>query len=250
MAKVQYSAPITALVGSIGGWTFQRNRSGEIARLRPRGLQSPSPKQGISLSLNTQLVAAFTELTPNQKQDWDDFAVANTHQDRFGTVRTLTGQNWFISINRNRLLLSLGILNSPPIHTLPDGNSNFSLTVDTGQILFTKSAPTSPTDTALKIFTTPPLGRSTTSLQSSLRLTRILDTPPFVAIDIRLDWASTHGCQWPPSPVANRFTIGVQLQLVRISTGITIAGNTQLSALVDPLVGVGFWIIETDFEVG
>lgn len=250
MAKVQYAAPVTSLSGSIGGWTFQTNRSGNIVRLRPKGLQSPSPLQSASITTHLQLVSAFTELTPLQKQDWDDFSVAHTHEDRFGTTRTLTGQNWFISINRNRLLLNLGILNAPPMFFLPIGNANFTIVIDDTKIEITKSAPQSPNDTAFKIFTTPPLGRATTSLQSSLRLTKVIDTIPFTTVDITSDWEATHGCDWPPSPVANRFTIGIQMQLVRITSGIDEAGNTQLGFLCDPPVGVGFWIIETDFEVG
>ena len=249
MAKVQYGAMVTALRGSIGGFTFQTNRSGNIVRLRPKGRQSPSTKQAQSLGFNMQLVSAFSELTPAQKLDWDAFAIANTHEDRFGTVRTLTGQNWFISINRNRLILSEGILNSPPIVLLPDGNANFTLDIDDTKIEVIKSAPISPVDTAYKIFATPPLGRSTTSLQSSLRFITVMDVPPFAPLDISPDWATVFGCPWPPSSVANRFTIGVQLQPVRISTGISIAGNTQLGALIDPPVGIGAMIIETDFFV-
>ncbi len=250
MAKVQYAAPVTALRGSVGGWTFQTNRSGQIVRLRPKGLQSPSSKQSNSISSNLQLVSAFSQLTPNQKIDWDSFALANTHTDRFGNIRTLTGQNWFISINRNRLVLSLSIIENAPVHLLPNGNSAYTLDVTDTKIEITKTAPLSPADTALKIFTTPPLGRSTTSLQSSLRFTQLITAQPFGIHDITAAWIITHGCHWPPSSVQNRFTIGVQLQLVRVSTGITTAGNTQLGALVDPGVGVGFYIVGSTNIVG
>ena len=250
MAKVQYAAPIDAITGSIGGWTFQTNRSGNIIRLRPKGLRSPSPKQSNSIATHLQLVSAYNELTPAQKLDWEAFALVNQHEDRFGSTNTLTGQNWFISVNRNRLLLNLSLLNAPPLLLLPNGNANFTVVTNIAQIEITKSAPTNPADTALKIFTTPPLNRSTTSLQSQLRLTVIVVTGPFFPIDITLPWTVTHGCPWPPSPSANRFTIGIQMQLMRKSTGITTAGNTQLTALVDPAVGIGAMIIETDFEVG
>ena len=249
MAKVQFAAPVSSLSGSVGGWTFQTNRSGAIVRLRPRGLQTPSPKQAVSIATNIELITAFTSLSPGNKTLWDDFAIANTHEDRFGTTRTLTGQNWFISINRNRLLLNLSILNSPPVHSLPNGNSNFTIVIDDTKIEITKTAPTSPADTAFKIFTTPPLNRRTTSLQSSLRLTTIITAIPFTVEDITAAWVSTHNCLWPPSLVQNMFTIGIQMQLVRVSTGITIAGNTQLSQLVFPAMGIGFMTIGSTFIV-
>ena len=250
MAIVQYAAPISAIRGSIGGWTFQTNRAGNIVRLRPKGLKSPSNKQSVSIATQIQLISDFNELTPGQKEDWNEFALVNTHQDRFGTTRILTGQNWFISVNRNRLLLNLGILNAPPLALLPNGNANFSLVIDNTKIEIIKTAPTDPADTAFKIFTTPPLGRSTNSLQSSLRLTKIIPSGPFTNFDLTGDWIIAHSCTWPPGPAPNRFTIGVQLQLVRKTSGITTAGNTQIDGLVDPPIGVGFWIIETDFVVG
>jgi len=249
MAKVQYGAMITALRGSIGGWTFQENRSGNIVRLKPRCTSFKTARSSIAVSEMLQFVAAYTGLTPAQKADWEDFAEINDHQDRFGNVNTLTGQNWFISVNRNRQILGLSVLNSPPTLILPDGNSLFTLDIDATKLELTKSAPISPTDTALKIWATPPLGRSTTSLQSSLRLIKVMDATPFNPIDISPDWVDTFGCSWPPSGVGNRFTIGIMVQLVRISTGISIAGNTQLGALVDPPVGIGFMQIGTDFVV-
>lgn len=249
MAKVQYAAPISAISGSIGGWTFQTNRSGSIIRLKPKGKKLPTGKTSDEVSEMIRLVAAFTELTPMQKEDWDDFSLVNTHEDRFGNVNTLTGQNWFISINRNRLILGLGILNSPPLATLPDGSALFTLDIDDTKIEVIKTAPISPVDTAYKIFTTPPLNRSTTSLQSALRFTKLLDTIPYNPIDIKADWVSVHGCGWPPGGGDARFTIGVQLQPVRISTGITVAGNTQLGVLLDPPVGIGFMTIGVDFIV-
>lgn len=249
MAKVQFAAPVTSINGSIGGWTFQTNRSGNIVRLKPKGLKQPSTLQSRSIATQLQLIAAYNELTPTQKIDWDDFAVANTHQDRFGVTRTLTGQNWFISINRNRLLLDLNILNSPPVHLLPNGNANFTMVVDVTKIEITKLAPTNPADTSFKIFMTPPLGRSTTSLQSSLRLIKVIPAGPFTTVDLTAEWVAVFRCPWPPSASANRFTLGVQLQLIRTSTGITTAGNTQLTALIDPPTGIGFMVIGSTFIV-
>ena len=250
MAKIQYAAPVTSIRGSIGGWTFQSNRSGNIVRLRPKGKVQSSPKQSESIATQLELISAFNLLTPQQKTDWDDFSLAHDHEDRFGTTRTLTGQNWFLSINRNRLILSENILCDPPLFGLPVGNANFTMVVDDTKIEITKAVPTNPLNTGFKIFTTPPLGQRTTSLQSSLRLTKVIPVGPFTTVDITADWIAAHGCQWPPSLVANRFTVGVQLQLVRLDKGISTAGNTQLTELCDPLVGVGFFIIGSTNIVG
>lgn len=249
MARVQYAAPVSAIVGSVGGWTFQTNRSGEIVRLRPKGLLSPSNKQSTQITSHIQLVAAYSGITPAEKLLWEAFAIANTHQTRFGQEKTLTGQNWFISINSNRLLLGAAILTSPPIFELPNGNAAFTIALTAASIIITKQEPLSPAVTALKVWTTPPLSRSTSSMQSSLRFTQLITAQPFGAFNLTSAWVSVHRCQWPPSPLQNRFTLGIMVQLVNTASGVTTAGNTQLSALITPTVGIGIMAIGTTFIV-
>jgi len=249
MALVEFGAGISALRGSIGGWTFHKNRAGNIVRLRSGTHKQTTAKQDGAIANHVSILADWQALTSAQKSAWDSFANAHTKTDMFGDVRTLTGQNWYEAVNLNRELVGNPRISTPPSFSLPKGNTNFSVTVDATQILITKNPPTNPNNTGLIIRTTPPLSRATTSLRSHLRLTFVDPAGPFTPFDIKSFWTATHGCFWPPSPVTSVFVIGIMLQTVEVNSGITSPGNTLIGELNVAPEGIGFWAIEVDFEV-
>ena len=250
MAKVTYGSIITEINGSIGGITFQTNRAGTIARLRPSTFRSRTGKQNTEIANFTSLIAGFSELSLADKNDWDAFANAHTKETKFGETRTLTGQNWYTSINAHREQLSLVRLSVPPMFQMPIGNNNFSLVVDATKIEVTKNPPTSPNDTSLIFWATAPITRTTTSLRSELRLIVVIQTQPFSVIDLTSFWEAAFGCGWPPSPSISDFSIFVAMQLVRESSGITTALNIQGAPLVQEPEGVGFQIVGSTNIIG
>ena len=84
MAKVTYGALVTEINGSIGGITFQTNRAGTIARIRPASFRSRTGKQNTEIANFTSLIAGFSALTLAQKQAWDTFASVHTKETKFG----------------------------------------------------------------------------------------------------------------------------------------------------------------------
>ena len=250
MAKVQFGAGISALSGSIGGWTFHTNRSGNIVRLRGGTFKSKSVKQTAAIAKHISLLNGFNALSAADKLSWDAFANAHTKVDKFGQTRTITGQNWYEAINSQRETLSLVRLSAPPMFQMPTGNSNFSLVVDATKIEVTKNNPKSPNDTSLLWWASPPLRRTTNSIQSSLRFIRVDRTQPFNVIDLTADWVTAFKCTWPPSPVASNFNIFVGLQIVRESSGLTDPINFQSAPLVVVPLGVGFQIVGSTNVIG
>jgi len=249
MAKVTFGASVTALSGSIGGWTFQTNRSGNIARLRPASFRSRTGKQNTEIANFTSLIAGFSALTLAQKQAWDAFANAHTKETKFGEVRTLTGSNWYVSINGHREQLTLSRLDVPPMFLMPIGNNNFSLVVDATKIEVTKNPPTSPNDTSLIFWGTPPIRRTTTSLRSELRFLTVIRTQPFTVINLTTFWELAFGCDWPPSLSTGDFSIFIGMQIVRESSGIASALNIQGEPLLVAPEGVGFQEIPVSNEI-
>jgi hypothetical protein len=102
MARVTYGESVTEYAGSIGGVTFQKNASGNIARLRPNPTVNPLPSQAYYQNKMSNFVAAWHNLTNVQKTSWDDFAIAHDHTTPWGDVKTLTGFQWFLSCNLHR----------------------------------------------------------------------------------------------------------------------------------------------------
>lgn len=250
MAKVQYGALVTALSGSIGGWTFHTNRSGNIVRTRGGTGKNSTSRQTIAHQSLQQFIQLWQQLSSANKTLWDAYAITWTREDRFGTVNTLSGINWFFTTNYYRDLLSLSILNSPPVHTLPVAVPSFVLNVNLAAISITFSPAFNPASNALLIFSTGFNTRTTTSQRSAMRLTRTISSGPYSLIDITSDWETAHAMSWPPPGANPCGGLGVQVQTINEDSGITSSGVINTSGIVLASSGIGVMIIESTFIVG
>ncbi len=250
MARVQFGAGIDAIKGSIGGWTFHKNRSGNIIRLRGQASKESTTKQTAAHELHQKFLQQFQKLGLPSKQLWDTFALTFPKDNKFGEEKILTGQNWFESVNQNRELVQESILEIPPDHLIPVGVPATTLTIDETAIKLDVATGTDLTDIAFIIRTTFPQTRTTTSVRSALRLTKIITTATSGIIDLTTDWETTHGLQYPPSTTAACFTIAVMIQTLQIESGITSPGLILVDDLRIPVQGIGVMIIDSTFEVG
>lgn len=249
MAKVQFGAGIDALTGSIGGWTFQRNRSGNIVRTRGSAFKSSTSKQTLAHQKHIRFLQLWQALTQANKVLWNAYADTFTKTDRFGTVKTLTGQNWFESTNFNRELVSLSVLNAPPAHVLPVDVQDYNLVVGSSDIEIVFNPDFNPADNALVIFATSFNTRVSTSQRRYQRFVKVIDTGPFATIDITADWATAFGVPWPPSGPPICGSIATEVFTVNKSSGIASTGLIKVDNIVSGQEGISFWAIEFDFEV-
>lgn len=249
MAKVQYAAPFTGITGSIGGWTFQLNKSGPIARLRSGTLKNSTTKQTAAHQDLINKLQRWQGLSQANKNLWNTFADTYTRTDRYGTVTTLTGLNWFTSINYYRLLLGLSVLNSPPAHALPTAVQNYNFAVSSSNILLNFSPAFNPADNALLIFTTPFNTRITTSQRQQMRLTKSIVSGPFGFINLTADWEITHAIPWPPSaaPICGR--VAIMIQTINKNSGISSTGLIKTNGITTGQEGIGYMAIGVDFIV-
>jgi hypothetical protein len=248
MARIQLGGIITSISGSIGGFTFQRNRSGNIVRLRGGTFKASTIKQTQSQSNHTTLIAQWQGLSLAEKDLWNIFALTYTKIDKFGNTKTLTGINWFMSINANRVCFGYSILLTPPIYALPVAPGVYDFTASASTLIVDFNPVFSPVGTGIKIWTTPPLTTITSSLQSQYRLTSCIESSSYDVLDITADWVTTHNIPYPPSSQTYCFTIGVLIQTCLISNGICSAGLSNISATGLPITGIGFWIIGDTFS--
>lgn len=249
MARVQFGALITEIVGSIGGFTFQKNRSGNIIRLRGNPSRASSAKQTIAHQNHIRFLQLWQTLSSAERTLWNDFADTFPKTTKFGTVKTLNGQNWFESVNFNRDLFGLPVLSSPPVHELPEALPGFDFIVGTTEIEIVFAAPFNPVDNGLIIETTSLNTRSTTSFRRSSRLTEVLDSGPFTTIDLTASWESSHGVPWPPGSGKICGSLGVMVRTVNKNSGIASEGTLVSDGVVTGQEGIGFWAIDFDFEV-
>jgi len=116
MARIIYGPIITDIAGSIGGVTFQKNGAGTIARLKPRKTQTNTQRQRDQQPRLKQLQREWNLLSLANKILWNDFAAINKKIGLDGQEKTLTGYQWFLTINENRLLFDDSILSVPPVY--------------------------------------------------------------------------------------------------------------------------------------
>lgn len=132
MAKVIYSPIVTELNGSIGGMTFQNNGSGSIARLKPKKAKTNTQNQRNQQPRLKEIQSQWQQLSLENKQLWNEFASINKKIGLNGQEKTLTGYQWFLTINQNRALFNDDYLLVPPEYEVvnPINNVNFNFTND------------------------------------------------------------------------------------------------------------------------
>jgi hypothetical protein len=219
MARIVYT--IGEIFGSIGGLTFQRNRSGKIVRSRPTVGKKSTTKQQISHSKHQNFLSLWQSLTTSQKDEWNLYALTFQKTNKFGENKTLTGQNWFESVNYWRQKLSLPLHTSPPPHTIPPGPPTFKLKISDNDIEVIITTSFNFDENALIIWVTKPTLKITNSINQIRKLAKIATSAPLNIIDITNEFVEATGLQWKPYEIFPNTNIFVCLESVNKASGIT-----------------------------
>lgn len=249
MARVQFGALITEITGSIGGFTFQRNRSGSIIRLRPVGSKKQSVKQSLQQAKHLTFLSLWQNLTFFQKSEWNEFASLHPKINSFGQEKTLSGLNWFESINQNLQAISQPIVSIPPVYQLPVAPGNFIYIMSLSELKIIFQPDFDPANESLFIRATHPMSLTSSALQKNLRLIKVVNIPPYGTVDLKSAWQAYFNIPYPPSSSLDCFNIGIQVQTVHKVSGITSVGVIDISRIGEINTGIGFMQIGTSFIV-
>lgn len=129
MARVEYGAFITSLKGSIGGVSFHRNTSGDVAKIKPSQVFRQSTLQTASQIIFSQFRSIWSTLSSATQTLWNTFASLHTRVNYFEETKILTGYNWFLSININANICGAASVPTPPAYTLPANPSAFMVII-------------------------------------------------------------------------------------------------------------------------
>lgn len=220
MAVIRLSEIIGLIRGSIGSVTFQKNKSGLIARRKPIPIRAPSVKKSLRGVQHVNNLVKYSALPFDTKELWSDFADLHDKTDKFGNVKGLIGANWFSAINFTRLLINESILNDPPTFLLPPAPVQPTGSLVNNEFIITNPFPVDDDDVAVLIYTTPFLRSSRTPLWPRYRLTTMLKVNPNDVIDLTAAWQETHSRQLVTDDHDESFIIGIAIQTVKISTGL------------------------------
>jgi len=220
MARVTYGALITELAGSIGGITFQRNSSGNTARLKPNMPVNSSVNQQSQQIRLSRIIPAWNALTAAQKTGWENFAAAHVHVNEWGETKTLNGFQWFASCNINLLLLPQAMITAAPAWTAIAAIANFTLVADAANFDLDWTPDIDITGYRLIIYATPPIRQSTMKLRRSTFIIRKYDGGVINILAIETQYASIFGVTWADIFNNAKANIIIRVKLIQEGTGL------------------------------
>lgn len=219
MARIIYT--LGELKGSIGGLTFQNNTSGHTVRQRPIVRKSSTIKQQASHASHQSLLFEWQSLTVTEKDLWNTFASVHDKIDKFGITKTLTGANWFLSVNFMRLLMGLSLLTSPPAYASPSGAPTFTIELFPDKIKVYINPTYSSVSNNLIIWGALPTTRVKSTINQIRKYITIITAPFTNPFDITAAWEAATGLTWSPLTSFPNANIFICLENVATATGIS-----------------------------
>ena len=196
MARVTYGSGITELAGSIGGVTYQKNASGNIAKLRSNPIVNPTPRQAIHQNNMAKLVAYWPTLSQANKDAWNDLAAAHLHTTPWGESKKLSGYQWFLSCNLDNLHRPQPILDTPFPWTVMVPPDQFTIETSATYIRVAW-APAYDCVHSLYAYCSLPLRQSSLKLRRSLFSIKTRYHPPALDTwDLTAEIAALFGVTW------------------------------------------------------
>jgi len=126
MARIQTTAIISSINGSISGTTFQNSVSGLIARRKPNPYNKNSIIQSDKKNIMFYLQNAWIGLTLEQKEKWKMFSQFVGIAQKNNPNRILNGHQLFIQCNINLYSGNKSFIFTPPQKFYDLQNINFT----------------------------------------------------------------------------------------------------------------------------
>lgn len=220
MARVIYSAEINELKGSVGGTTFQRNKSGTISKLKSHLTYNPSSGQLISRSVLASLTRLWHSLSMSNQLSWNSFAAAHTKYSYWNVEKNLSGFNWFVHVNSNRLACGQSYSATPPSYATPLFCPTFFTLINNDGIGFSFDSFPERDSYYLFVFATPPIRQVNLQSRRSLRLIAVIDPDNLTIYDLTSAYEVAFNLSWPPASVSNSFNVLLAISCIDKNTFI------------------------------
>jgi hypothetical protein len=229
MARVTYGALVTELAGSIGGLTFHKNASGNIARLKPYTPVNPSTLQAAQQNRLNPFIRAWQILSAANKTSWNNFAIAHPHINEFGESKTLNGFQWFMSCNLNRKLVGEGAISAAPGWTAMAAPTSFTLSKDATHLTLTFTAPYDPAPYYLRAYVTSPIRQSTMKLRRSTFRFPAIGIAGGTTMEFKAAYEAAFNVTWSTFYNTAACSIIIRLKTIQSGTGLA---SSYTSALI------------------
>jgi len=196
MAKVKLGATLADARNAAGGIVYSKNQFGAYVRQKVSPVQPRGVYQQLARA-QTQHLATYwaNTLTALQRAAWIALAEANPVIDVFGDSQILTGLQYFVRVNRNRMKAELVQIDDAPADQVVSAPLTLTLTADVSDnkigIAFTPTPP--PAGHHVVMWLTPQLTQGKAFAQSYLKLIQISAAAAPSPIDVTTKWRDRYG---------------------------------------------------------
>lgn len=171
MAKIKFGMMMTDARGKLGGQVFSKNRGGAYVRTKVTPSNPRTLAQMESRNLLGQTSSAWNGLTDAQRLSWNSAVPEWQRTDVFGDLKTPSGKNLFVELNKNLLQAGLATLDIAPDKEEIVGITATAVAVDAtaGEVTLTGLASV-PTGFVLQVSATPPISPGISFVKNRFRV--------------------------------------------------------------------------------
>lgn len=121
MAIVKFGVVVVGARGTIGGMKFSANGAGPYAAQWSKGSNPSTPAQSEQRIRISTLASSWRSLPQAQRDDWDDYAddPAQEKTNSLGETYFVSGFNWYVALNQNRIAAGAGVRDDAPTLARP-----------------------------------------------------------------------------------------------------------------------------------
>lgn len=171
MAKIKFGMMMTDARGKLGGQVFSKNRAGAYVRTKVTPSNARTVAQQASRSILGNLSTAWNGLDAAAVKAWNAAVDEWKKTDVFGDLKTPSGKNLFIELNKNLLQSNQSQLTLPPEKDDVSDYTGTSVEVNTTAKTITfGSFTTIPDNTVMQVWATAPISNGISYVKNRLRV--------------------------------------------------------------------------------
>ena len=127
--------------GRIGGTVYNTWRGISYARVKVTPANPNTAARLAARALAKLCTKRWQTISDLQRSWWNDYAVEHVLSDWRGKPKRISGFNWFMKANFNRVALSLAIVDTPPVDPAPAAVATLSAVTSGNAIAFSWTLP-------------------------------------------------------------------------------------------------------------
>lgn len=118
MAVFKLGSIVTAIAGSIGGTSFKRNGTNGVMFNKVKGASRSKTLRNPRLGGIASIFQQWQQFTDAERAAWNSETLNFQFPDKFGTLKNLTGRQFFSKLNIQNLPLGISILDPTGVNAI------------------------------------------------------------------------------------------------------------------------------------